>query len=296
MSNQTLDSEAYANIKMVDNNTFRENNDKLLGMLKSNDFIPSMRICDESYYPEHDAYVPSGCENELEYLGYCIGNNISLSQLRLDLQLCDPDSFDNGLSILAKGISLNRAIEKIEFHGLSGNQTNIFEEMIPFFENNEHLSKIEVDSCELRSEGCRLLSKAIEECSKSLTHFCLSIDSEMYRIPIDEGQTVCVIDALSKHPQLEKVEIYSSILQPAYGFDNQQYREMHPPTLEKECVALSNLLQCVTGLHTLKLADNGFRDNEIEVLANSIRIATYTLSVFATMILLKTVLTPWLML
>ena len=65
-------------------------------------------------------------------IAHCIGNNSSLDELRLDLQLCERDSFENQLGILAKGISLNRAIKKITFYGLSGNQTNIFEEMIPF--------------------------------------------------------------------------------------------------------------------------------------------------------------------
>ena len=105
----------------IEDITSRENNRVLLRELQDNDWIAncnSMRLCDETYYPEDDAYVVSN-EKELVSIGYYLGNNTSLRELRLSFYLGEAgmfeDVFKEEQDAFVKGLNNNRHIEKIVF-------------------------------------------------------------------------------------------------------------------------------------------------------------------------------------
>lgn len=130
--------------------------------------------------------------------------------------------------------------------------------MVPFFENNNNLTCIEVSSCDLLTEGYRLLSKALV-CCKSLKHINIDIDDALYSFRINVGQIMSVIESLGKLPLLETVEIQSMIIEPYYMGSARQ-----------ECVALSTLLQNSSGIRTLMLANNEIRNDGVEALSKGI--------------------------
>ena len=257
----------------IEDITSRDNNRVLLRMLQDNNWIAncvSMRLCDETYYPEDDAYVVSN-EKELVSIGHYLGNNTSLRELRFDFKLGDPGLFEKviekEIDVFTKGFNNNKHIQKVVFHGLEPKHGDLFTKMIPFFENNNNLTCIEVSSCMLLTEGCRLLSNAIEGC-KSLACFEMYIDTDMYRIRIDDGQITHVFRALSKLKQLKKVDIRGCIIEQAYG-DESLYRMSHPPSFVNECNELLSLLRNAS-LQILTLGQNEFGDNEVDIFAKGI--------------------------
>ena len=82
---------------------------------------------------------------------------------------------------------------------LSGGE--IFQSLRPFFENNHNLSEIVVEECTFGSGCARQLSLALRGCNKSLKSVRIS------DIQMGGEQLVEIIEALSVHPQLERLDL-----------------------------------------------------------------------------------------
>ena len=82
---------------------------------------------------------------------------------------------------------------------LSGGE--IFQSLRPFFENNNNLSEIEVEECQFGPGCARQLSLALRGCNKSLKYVRFAYNQ------MGDEQLVDIIEALSAHPQLEKLEL-----------------------------------------------------------------------------------------
>lgn len=225
-----------------------EYNQEVLRRLKDNDpDFYEVFVCDADYaevFVNDEAssefdYIPNGA-HDLGWLGYFIGNN---THLRV-IVLYSHDVLDNNLERFCRGLCRNRSIQKISFRDYSGGE--IFQLLSPFFNNNHNLMEIGAGDSNLGEEGCRLLSLAIAECSKSLTRCTLSIGN-------GDGQLVDIIASLSMHPQLQELQLNGTNIG------------------RIESIALATLLPwTTTELHTLDLSNNDIDDEAVEALMSAL--------------------------
>mmetsp|Transcript_26470 Transcript_26470/g.48708 ORF Transcript_26470/g.48708 Transcript_26470/m.48708 type:complete len:486 (+) Transcript_26470:181-1638(+) len=218
-----------------------EKNREILRRLKDNDpdFTEvSVNAQDQPAAGEY-VFIPT-CLRELGWLGYFIGNN---THLRV-IVLYSHDVLDNNLERFCRGLCRNRSIQKISFRDYSGGE--IFQLLSPFLNNNHNLMEIGAGDSNLGEEGCRLLSLAIAECSKSLTRCTLSIGN-------GDGQLVDIIASLSMHPQLQELQLNGTNIG------------------RIESIALATLLPwTTTELHTLDLSNNDIDDEAVEALMSAL--------------------------
>ncbi len=154
---------------MADINT---RNNALLYSLSTNDQdFTELRICDASYSPDYetgpdyDDFVHRRGKGDLVRLGKCIDSNTSIRELRLDYH----KSFKDELEGFGQAMNHNKHIEKILFCQLRGG--NIFQAMMPFFANNDSLTRIQIENCDFGDDGYEPLARAIDGCTRSLRAF-----------------------------------------------------------------------------------------------------------------------------
>ena len=170
----------------------------------------------------YDEYCPESTvhnDHEWRWLGYFIGKNTSLRELKLQ-------EWPDNIEPFSRGIKNNRSIRTVAIHNIEGDRAgeNIFRSMSPFLENNNNLSKLVVEDCEF-GEGCvRQLSLMVRNCNKSLKSVRLQDNTielnDNWEDESDDDNGVeekhpiyepmaDVIQALCAHPQLERLELSS---------------------------------------------------------------------------------------
>mmetsp|Transcript_31141 Transcript_31141/g.50856 ORF Transcript_31141/g.50856 Transcript_31141/m.50856 type:complete len:457 (+) Transcript_31141:78-1448(+) len=254
--------DAQAGTIKISDITSRENNTEILHRLKNNDeSFASMCMCneedemDDNRYDDSINYCPESAR-DLGWLGYFVGNNIHLTNLtcfRLE-------NFNGIIELFCRGLKNNNSIQSLSFCDSDLSECDIFRFMVPFFRNNNTLTELELEECEMGAEVCRSLSLALGGCKNiSLKRFAL------INCGIGDEPLVGIILALSMHPQLEELGLQGS----GMGRNG--------------CVALATLLRWrATELHTLNLSYNGIDDEGVEALtlalANSRHLHTLALS------------------
>ena len=219
------------------------NQEDILRRPKDNDpSLNRLRICGvNSTDRESHNYIPDVGE-DMGWLGYYIGQHTSLRELYTN----QSDTIQN--SSFCKGLRCNKSIKNISLYYVDIPGGDTLQTLGQFFKNNHNLTEIEVNHCEMGTEGARWLSLALGDCAASLKCFILA-----YNRGIGDGQMVEIIVALSMHPQLEVLRL------PGMGIGRD------------ECTALATLLRNTTKqLQTLNLSNNNIDDEAIEVLVHSI--------------------------
>ena len=128
---------------------------------------------------------------------------------------------------------------------LSGGE--LFQSLLPFFENNSNLCKLVVQDCQFGPVCAHQLSLAVRGCNKSLKVVTLT--------EIDTGGDAFaeIIEALAERPQLE--ELYLERMNAG----------------RNDCTALVNLLRSTaTELHTLDLRNNDIDDEGVIALVGAL--------------------------
>jgi len=216
-----------------------ELNGVILHKLKDNDesFHKLMLIADDSEsISDGDEYVPMDNE-DIGWLGYYIGNNTQLQELRFYTAI---DNVDN--ESFYKEISRNKSIREISFWQISING-KLLRMLTPFFKNNCNLVEVTFYECDIEGD---MLSVAIGNCNKSMRRI------EMFNNGIRDGQLVDTITALRMHPQLEVLDLHSMSIG------------------RNEYTVLSSLLSCSAQLKILNLQDNNIDDEGVEYLVNAL--------------------------
>lgn len=242
-------------IKMSDI-TSDEGNAEILRRLKNNEpGLTSMCMCNEEDEMNNNDYFPESAR-DMGWLGYFVGNNTHLT----NLTCFGLENFNGIIELFCRGLKNNNSIESLSFLNSNLSESDVFRFMVPFFKNNNTLTELELDECEMGAEVCRSLSLALGgHTHKSLKHL------KLINCEIGDEPLVDIILALSMHPQLETLELHAS----GMGRNG--------------CVALATLLRwTTTELHTLYLGDNDIDDEGVEALtlalANSRHLRTLNLS------------------
>ena len=237
---------ALANTIKIEDITSCERKQDILQRLKENDEdFTKLWICTEDQIEDEFDYDPN-TSTELAWLGYYLGCNSTMKELCISRSLI----FDNsGTDIFRIGLGNNKSIHllKLECFDLHD-----WESVLPmldqFMKNDNKLTEINVNGCQVGTEGIRQLSLAISDCNQSLKQFCF------WGNTIEDGQLVDIITSLSMHPQLETLRLR----------ENENIGR-------NECTALSTLLRCTTNkLQKLSLYDGGIDDEGLEVLTNAL--------------------------
>jgi len=217
----------------------------ILQRLKDNDeSFDKLWICSEDQVHDDLDYDFDNAV-ELAWLGYILGSNSTVKELYISSDLTS-----NSRDVFRRGLGNNKSIYHLTMEGFDLHAGQMLMMLDLFMKNNNNLTEINVNGCQVGAEGIRQLSLAIGNCNKSLNHFSLC-DNE-----ITNGQVVEIITALSMHPQLTKL----------YLSDNA------PSNMGRnECTALSTLLRCTTTqLQELILNENNIDDVGVEILVNGL--------------------------
>lgn len=224
---------AAARTVNIEDITTDECNREILRKLKENDPVfDELGLC-STRQDEYDYYCPQSeydfCPEDtrsLRWIGHFIGRNTILKELNF----ANPfqDFHNNTIESFCRGLNSNRSIQKIGFYemGLSGGE--LFQSLRSFFENNNNISELAVSGCEFGPGSAQQLSLALRGCNKSLK-------SVKFRDNQMGGELVDTITALSAHPQLEELKLWSMY----FG--------------RNERTALVNLLREASGLQELTL-------------------------------------------
>ena len=238
------DYEAAAGTIKIEDLTTDRTNREILRRLKDNDpgFVEMWVMGDRQ---DNCDYCPEGALDS-EWLGYFIGRNTKLKDLAF---WSNPfkDFSNSDVETFCTGVNSNRSIQKIHFHNTDLSGGEIFQSLGQLFEKNGNLSKLVVDSCTFGAGCARQLSMTLKGCSKSLKHLKLRYNQ------MGGEQLVDIIDAMSTHPQLEKIEL------PKMNIGRH------------ECTALADLLRVTfSELRTLSLYNNGIDDEGVDALAGAL--------------------------
>ena len=188
----TIDYAALADTIKIEDITSDETNQEILHKLKDNDErFDKLYIMDDNGSSDDVDYIPDEGE-DLGWLGYFIGNNKKLHEIHFYKPI--NESF-------YQEISHNKSIKKMHFNGNSSLDGDKIRMLGPFLKNNNNLSDIDIESCQVGAEGIRQLSLAISDCNQSLKHFSFRSNE------IGDGHLVEIITALSMHPQLTQLDL-----------------------------------------------------------------------------------------
>ena len=217
----------------IEDITSDETNQEILRKIKENDpEFDTLWVIDDRQ--DNFDYVPEG-SLDIGWLGYFIGKNTILREIYFHWSvLKDFHKF-------FKGVNRNRSIQKLTFLYMDLSGGEIFQSLGPFFQNNGNLSKLELTACQFGAGCARQFSLALRACNKSLK--CIGMEE----IGLGGGQLVEIFEAMSVHPQLERLRL-----------DNMNIGR-------NECAALANIL-CSTNLQNLSLRNNAIGDEGTDVL------------------------------
>jgi len=237
---------ALANTIKVKDITSCERKQDILQWLKDNDpSFDKLWICTENQIEDFRDYSPDSAK-ELAWLGYYLGQCISVKDLYIR-----SDLFNNsGKEVFFRGLGKNKSIHELNLEELDLLDGKILRMLDQFLKNNNNLTEIDVNDCQLGAEGIRQLSLVIGNCNRSLKHFLLHSNTI-----IGDGHLAEIITALSMHPQLMKLCLSN----------------MNMGMGQNECTALSTLLRCTTTkLQVLTLTYNNMDDEGVEVVASAL--------------------------
>ena len=249
---QMYDAQADS-INVEDIKLFFDNNRVVLRRIQRNDPNDKpqhLRIQNQRDNDGEDCnieYVPESAY-DMGWLGCFVGRNNHLKELYI--------RYFNSASIeiiesFFKGVRNNRSITRLDFCSCSMNLLDgkIFTIMGPFFENNNNLSRIIINDCDLEDDGWRLLALAIG----SSKHKSLQ-DVSLTDCNISDEELVDIIDALRMHPNLTRFDIDGNCLN------------------KDGCKALAILLQhSTTQLNTLNLTNNEIDDEGMDILVPALK-------------------------
>ena len=124
------------------------NQEDILRRLKDNDpSLNRLRICGvNSTDRESHNYIPDVGE-DMGWLGYYIGQHTSLRELYTN----ESHSIQN--SSFSKGLRCNKSIKNISLYYVDIPGGDTLQTLGQFFKNNHNLTKIEVNHCEMGTEG-----------------------------------------------------------------------------------------------------------------------------------------------
>ena len=223
-------------------------NREILRKLKENDpNFDKVYVRNQEGHRFANEYCPEGAR-DLGWLGYYIGRNTTLKELFLHSDLFEGFS-KNKIHQFCVGVSRNRSIQKIFFGWMDLSGGEIFHSLSPFFRNNHNLSKLVVEDCQFWSVCVRQIALVLRGCNKSLK----SVKFTNNRMG-DDVPLVDIIEALSAHPQLEKLELHGMNVG------------------RTVCMtALANLLRhTTTNLQKLNLWENEIDDDGVDALVGAI--------------------------
>jgi len=234
---------ALANTIQIEDITYDEQNQTILQKLKDNDErFDNLYVMDNNGSTGYldDDYIPDDGE-DMGWLGYFIGNNKKLQEIHFYKPINNESFY--------KELCHNKSIKKIHFNGNSSLDEDMIRMLNPFLQNNHNLISIKLNDCEFEVEDTRQLSLAIGSCNTSLKQIDI-INNEMV-----DGQLVDIITAMSKHPQLEELDLSQN---GTFG--------------RNECTALSTLLRCTTSqLKTLIIYNSYVNDVGVGLLLPALR-------------------------
>ena len=236
--------EALADSIKVEDITPNVHNQKILQCLKDYGTLLYNKPFDKMWILDADDTDGDSCDyipdvgEDMGWLGYFFGQNISLMKLYLCSGVDYTDAF-------YKGLSCNKTIRIINLCGMFLSDGQALKRLNQFFKSNDNLIELTVSDCEFDAAGFHLLALAIGNCNKSLKRVSISI--------IEGGSLVDIITALSIHPQLEALELCDVNIG------------------RNECTALSTLLRCTTTqLNRLSLQRINIDDEGVEDLVNAL--------------------------
>ena len=220
-------------------------NQEILRRLNENDFSDQLWINASGTQQSNrsNLYVTEGAR-DLEWLGYFSGKNTNLKVLRLWSNPFEGFNVFNGaIETFCEGVNSNRSIERIVFIEMDLAGGELFQSLLPFFENNNNLCKLVANGCQFGAGCARQLSLALKGCNISMKSVTLT------SIQMEGAQLVEIIEGLGVHPQLESLDL----------------RSMNAG--RSECiVALAALLGVTPDLHTLHLVQNDIDDEGVDAL------------------------------
>ena len=229
------DYEAQARTVRVEDITSNQRERGILQNIISN----SNTLSSLNIGPDDLPYLPTNA-HDLGWLGYFIGKNTQIRKVEI-ADLADYFDEDDMLPFF-QGLSYNKRIEDLIFWHFDFSGGSVFRTLIPFFQGDQCLTKIELNQCNLGDEGFRLLSLALGGCN-SLKHF------ELYDCDVTDSQSVTIIEALGGNAQLESIDIRGNDIG------------------RVGCVALAKVFQLeTTNVQYLGLRNNSIDDGGMEAL------------------------------
>eukprot|EP00571_Detonula_confervacea_P011045 CAMPEP_0172305362 /NCGR_PEP_ID=MMETSP1058-20130122/6675_1 /TAXON_ID=83371 /ORGANISM="Detonula confervacea, Strain CCMP 353" /LENGTH=256 /DNA_ID=CAMNT_0013016943 /DNA_START=54 /DNA_END=820 /DNA_ORIENTATION=+ len=229
--NNYINYEAQASTIQIEDITSDKDNASILRRLKRNDpDLTELRLTRVHLASDDGDYCPDSA-HELGWFGYYIGKNTTVRELCLRSSVVE--GFSTAIEPFCRGLRKNTSIKEIVFVDFAGGEH--FQLLGSFFRNNElAVIELELDTCDLGADGCRLLTSAICECKGTLEH--VAICNESHHEDIYGGQLANLLVALSMHPHLITLQLSGSIIG------------------RNECKTLATVLRCTTTkLHTLNL-------------------------------------------
>ena len=151
------DYDAAARTVKIEDITSDETNQEILLKIKGKFRIPTFveLYIDPGGTQRSHCYVPGGAHDS-GWLGYFIGKNTSLKALYLE---SNPfELFNGAIETFCEGVNSNRSIQRIEFVNMDLSGGDIFQSLLPFFENNNNLCELVVYDCHFGAGCARKLS------------------------------------------------------------------------------------------------------------------------------------------